>query len=415
MRCNVIFDVNKPTTIKGGATMEKSSVLNSFVSKFGEFKQNVDETLDTTVVIEKAKVKFFALRNSEWRGLCVSYCEIIEWMYEASKNDSFKFCIMLRNVLKKVEKHINKSQMIIALNDFWNKYENEGKLPPKFLEYYYERWYDDDWFNILIYGGNTYKPFAMWMYKNNTYAIDISNLLNANTQLASFEYIIREIMSDDDFAKEVFSDEYMSCFLNSVWEAVISDDVNLTIEEAITTLCKYEYPGAIKILTHAYHYFIYDTYYYECDCDCMYDLPNFNAKDFAYILDTMADYEQNVGMSVFNSDDEDRMNLNDDIEYIILNSCTQMEVRDIVWILENRFGIDPGVIEEKLFEIMTGVYSSNTLGELLDADVLNVFFQFPMGYKLFMWYFDDIVKSTDNLSFIELEDEFDIVGTFVKA
>ena len=92
-----------------------------------------------------------------------------------------------------------------------------------------------------------------------------------------------------------------------------------------------------------------------------------------------------------------------------------MEVAEIAWILENRFGVDEAVINDTIARAAILEFTCGNLNDLVHNEKLAPLFQFPVAYNLFMIYFDDIVKNTAKYAFSELEEKYGIECKVVKA
>lgn len=396
--------------------MAEGTMIDFVVKKMNECGSRLHEIVEKTVLVNRVVVKLLKIWHTSPRiEISFKYHQEISALYEGLNKNETEFYHALHKIIKRVEKHICTEEMIVALTDFWEKHE----FSPKVLEEYYEKWFTADWFKLI--SKVNYKPFWIWMFGQKIVSFDIASLISDEFDEISFSDIIQKIAEEEKYVQLVF-DINFEHFLNSVWKAVGA--TYITIDEVFSVICGNLPTYEKKILNHAYLNFMkykgYNAYENESGVNAYYCNP----EDFVYILDRMADYEYMWNSHYFSSveksrapwnKDDGEVNVVNDAPFIIINFAKHTAIKDIVWILENRFGVKEKDIDEWLFNIMNEVYTSYTLDELLEYNFLWSFFQFPIGYKLFLWNFDDIVKSYDSISFIELEDAFDIVGTFVNT
>lgn len=125
--------------------------------------------------------------------------------------------------------------------------------------------------------------------------------------------------------------------------------------------------------------------------------------DFAILLERMADFDQIDGMDHFTSDvdkvlpaelEEPIVNVLDQIEEIIDQLDIYSPFYDVIWILENRFGVDEVYLAQLLYDKICDLYGYYDLNELLRAHSLNDFFKVPDGYKLFFIYLPTIMRNS---------------------
>ena len=149
-----------------------------------------------------------------------------------------------------------------------------------------------------------------------------------------------------------------------------------------------------------------------------------SVEDFIYILNYMADYEYIAEKEVFCNTGKNEW---PDVDYdgcvdvveaaraIIYFHSLNMEVVEIAWILENRFGVEESVINDAIAESAIEEFADGNLNDLVHNEKLAPLFQFPVAYNLFTLYFDDIVKNTAKCAFAELEEKYGIECKVVKA
>ena len=427
--------------------MAKKPVAELFANKFNECKDKVNEQMRRNSVVENAKRQIVDAtrrhKHLQAYQLHALYYEAIHYLCFNLKAGEAEFYKALKKVLLRVEKQIDKKIMICALTEFWRNHPVEVAAP-NMLNEYAARWQSDesDFFSLI--GVVKYKPFWQYMLKYKFEEFNLENILKQSEDadvITRFEEIVSWIATDEDYIKvffeakfETFMEQIMQYVDYSVnyekdahivvrvgegmYQSLPQEDIgtSLTLETVFNTICNILPVYEIRMLNYMYLYYMED----ENNRDYL------SVNDFMYILNRMADYEYVTGEDVFCNTglitypnaavapdgSVDVVAAADDIIY---RHYLQMEVAEIAWILENRFGVDESVINDTIARAAILEFTCGNLNDLVHNEKLAPLFQFPVAYNLFMIYFDDIVKNTAKYAFSELEEKYGIECKVVKA
>ncbi|MBO5178879.1 MAG: hypothetical protein J6B87_00835 [Clostridia bacterium] len=397
--------------------MSKKPVVEFFEDKFIEYKGKINEQMRVSNVIENAKRQIVdASRrrmNLQKYQLHALYYEAIRYLYFNLKTGEIEFYKALKKILFKVEKQIDKKIMMCALTEFCRSHPAE--VTPNMLHEYIESWHskENDLFSLI--GVVNYKPFWQYMLKHKVNKFDLENILHqSEDKNAMLKEIISWIASDKDYV-EVFFEDYFDFFINQILQYIYYTAENveqITLEEVFGVICnalpKYE----VKLLNYTYLHYL-DKEEEEW----------LTVRDFMYILNRMADYEYATRKDVFCKTglfaslegDYRSFYVVADAHDIIYKNSLNMEVAEIAWILQNRFGVEESVINDAIAESAIEKFAGGNLNDLVHNEKLAPLFQFPVAYNLFMLYFDDIVKNTARCAFVELEEKYGIECKVIKA
>ena len=397
--------------------MTKKPFADVLTDKLNECKDKFNEQMRVSNVIENAKRQIVdASRrrmNLQKYQLHALYYEAIRYLYFNLKTGEIEFYKALKKILFKVEKQIDKKIMMCALTEFCRSHPAE--VTPSMLHEYIERWYseENDFFSLI--GVVNYKPFWQYLLNHKANKFDLENILHQSEDINDrFKDIISWIASDEDYV-EVFFEDYFDFFINQILQYIYYTAENveqITLEEVFGVICnalpKYE----VKLLNYAYLHYL-DKEEEEW----------LTVNDFMYILNRIADYEYATGEDVFCKTglfaslegDYRSFYVVADAHDIIYKHSLNMEVAEIAWILQNRFGVDESVINDAIAESAIEEFAGGNLNDLVHNEKLAPLFQFPVAYNLFMLYFDDIVKNTAKCAFVELEEKYGIECKVVKA
>lgn len=180
------------------------------------------------------------------------------------------------------------------------------------------------------------------------------------------------------------------CLMDYIWSLVSSYTIDFC--SALDTLCS-AFPSYERvILKSAYLSFMYG----EMDMD----------GDFATLIERMADFDEIEGVDHFSSDidellppelNEPVINIIDNVEEIFGMLDIGAPIANIIWILENRFGIDRTYLEQKAYDEICEIFSEYSCDELIRDRVFDEIFKLPDGYNLFLLLIPNIVRN--NLSY----------------
>ena len=293
--------------------------------------------------------------------------------------------------------------------EFW---ERHG-LASCQLECIYSKWLNYEWFTLIK--DVEYRFFWNWMFENGMEKFNVSDLVE-NTDVKLVD-IIERIASRNEYIDLIFN-KHLDEFLNSIWEAVFLTEM-LPIDEAISAIV-HQFPNyETRVLNHAYYYTM--SYFKK-------GIDPWVAKDFLYIIERMADYEYYTEKPIFSDgeaiipkNNDGHVNLNLEVEKIISNCCDDESFKDIIWILENRFNVDNEYIEECMCRVFVKLCSLHSLSEIVcgrDYEyeaVLPAMLQFSCGYRIFMIFFEDMVRKSYVKEFTILEENYGLtLETTVK-
>ncbi|MBO5178878.1 MAG: hypothetical protein J6B87_00830 [Clostridia bacterium] len=327
--------------------------------------------------------------------------EYLEVAYNKSCVTTGEFYRVFRNTIadfKFLESPLN---FIKSLLEFWDKHGLDSGV----LEDVYNKWLDYEWF--LLIPDVEYRFFWKWMFENGMKKFDMSYILENSD--VKFKDVIERIASRNEYIDLVFNKK-LDNFLSSVWEATLVTS-ELSIEEAISTIV-YQFPNyEVRILNHSYHYIIKNFAGFSKASEML-----------LYVIERMADYEYyrekpifSEGESCVPKNDDGNVNLNAEVEKIIAKCCDSMQLRDIAWILENRFNIDSEYIEECMCKRFVELCSERDLKSIVigrgcelweHRPILPIMVQFAAGYRIFLLFFEDLAKEAYNQELGMLEEKY---------
>ena len=226
----------------------------------------------------------------------------------------------------------------------------------------------------------------------------------------TFEDIINKVASAEEY-KDVLFNRNLDKFLDSIWEAVLTT-VKLPICEAIKILVNKFPDQEVKILNHAYYYFTDSS---EFD-------PQSVTEALLHVIERMADYEAGMNNNSFSEGttripynrNAGNVNIINDAALLISKFSQDKFLKDIVWILENRFNVDEDYIEDCLFEEFFNICALHDLQSLVKKDaykeyaIIDVLFQFSLGYRIFSMLFADILKRIYMYELETLEEKYGV-------
>lgn len=329
--------------------------------------------------------------------------EYLENIYVKTKLSTEQFYAVFRSFISSFDVRGCSTLFLKSVLEFW---DNHG-LKSKELETLYRKWVDIEWFMLLK--EVDYKPFWKWMFSDGMKMFDVSYIVE-NSEI-TFEDLVNKIASCDVWADILFT-KHLDAFLDSVWMAVLTT-IEVPIDKAIGTLVT-KFPNQeVKILNHAYYYFV------------DYSVPDLQSdvnEALLYVIERMADYEYGMDSTFFSegkpkipyNSNVGNVNITTDVELLIKKFSQDRLLKDIVWVLENRFNVDFDYIEECLYEEFLDVCISHDLKTIVrkkafcEYSILDVLFQFSIGYKMFSLFFDDILRRKFEYELKLLEDEYGV-------
>lgn len=128
--------------------------------------------------------------------------------------------------------------------------------------------------------------------------------------------------------------------------------------------------------------------------------------DFAILIERMADFDEIEGVNHFSSDidellppelNEPVINIINNLEEIFGMLDIGAPIADIIWLLENRFGIDRTYLEQKAYDEICEIFSEYSCDELIRDRAFDEIFKLPDGYNLFLLLIPNIVRN--NISY----------------
>lgn len=396
--------------------MSKKPVAEFFADKFNECKDKVNEEMRKNAVIANAKRQIVdasrKLKYFQAYQIHELYYEAIHYLYFNLRAGEAEFYKSLKTILLKVENKIDKKIMICALANFCENHPAE--ISPGIMYDYATRWHHRVNNNLFYLIDNTNsKPFWGWMVRHKSDDFDLLNML-CEAEL-TFEAIISWIASDEEYIEKFFEEKF-DFFMEQIVTCVTyveEENALLTLGSVFDTIWRILPKYVVKVLNYL----------------CLYCLDAetsgiLSANDFIYILNYMADYEYIAEKEVFSNagknewpdvDYEGCVDVVEEARGIIYLHSLNMEVAEIAWILQNRFGVEESVINDAIAESAIEEFDGGNLNELLHNEKLAPLFQFPVAYKLFWYYFEDIVKGIAKCAFAELEKEYGIECKVVKT
>lgn len=327
--------------------------------------------------------------------------EFLESVYVRTKLSTEQFYNVFRRLIISFDVRNCPLLFIKSILDFW---DNHG-LKSKELETLYQKWADIEWFALIK--EVEYKPFWKWMFSSGMKVFNVAYIVEYLN--VTFDELITKIASEDEYSEMLFN-KYLDKFLDSIWEAVLTT-IEVPIGHAIDALV-HEFPSyEVKILNHAYYYF------------ADYSNPDLQRdvnEALLYVIERMADYEYGMNGNFFSegtpkipyNSNVGNVNVTTAVELLIKKFSQDRLLKDIVWVLENRFNIDSDYIEECLCDEFLNICTSYDLKTLVKRNaickysILDVLFQFPLGSNLFSIFFDDIFKRIYEFELEVLEDEY---------
>lgn len=398
--------------------MKKKPIAEFFTDKFNECKDRANEQIRRNTVVANAKRQIVDASRKNRQllkyQLHALYYEAIHYLCYNLKAGEIEFYKALKKILFKVENQIDKKIMMCALTEFWRSHPAEVSY--SILNEYITRWHSEENDLFSLVGVVNYKPFWNYMLMHKIREFDLENILHQSEDKNDrFKEIISWIASDEDYV-EVFFEEEFDFFMNQIFQYIYytaDNDEQITLEEVFDVICgvlpKYE----VKLLNYA----------------CLHCLDNeseewLTVKDFMYVLNRMADYEYIAEKDVFcntgknewpDGEYEGCVDVVEKARHIVWLHSLKMEVAEIAWILQNRFGVEESVINDAIAESAIEEFADGNLNDLVHNEKLAPLFQFPVAYNLFTLYFDDIVKNTAKCAFVELEEKYGIECKVVKA
>lgn len=396
--------------------MSKRPITEILSDKFNECKDKVNEEMRKQAVINRVKRQILDASGKHRRllkhQLVALYYEAIHHLCFNIRDDETEFYKALKNVMNKVENRIDKNEMICALAQFCRNHP--ANLTPGILHDYAARWHHRVNNNLFVLINKlNYKPFWDWMISRKIDDFDLLNMIYKGE--FTFEEIISWIASDEEYTEEFFEVNF-DFFMEQVFTCVDyteGEENPLTLTKVFDTIFRILPQYEIKVLNYAFLYCLDE------------ETAGFlSVKNLVETLNYMADYEYVVGKDVFCCTGKNEWPYGDyegcvdvaEIAYdiIYMHSLT-MEVAEIAWILQNRFGVEESVIHDAIARSAIEEFADGNLNDLVHNEKLAPLFQFPVAYTIFLFYFDDIVKNTAKYAFAELEEKYGIECTVVKT
>ncbi len=175
-------------------------------------------------------------------------------------------------------------------------------------------------------------------------------------------------------------DKLLAYLWDKVWACV------MTLEEAIETVCSAFPNYEMYVLKSAF------SAYKESQILLDTNLP--------YLLERMADYDEIDGSKHFSSYVDINLpeeyygpviNIPESIEDIFELMGISSPIYDIVWLLENRFGVDGCYLERKVYDRILEILSESSLDDMAFWNGAEEFFKISDGYKLFLELLPEIM------------------------
>lgn len=394
--------------------MTKSPVMESIAGKFNECKEAVNEQMRKNAIIGRIKRQILEInkknRHVPIELLSKMYYEAICQLYYSLESNEVEFWKAFRKVIYKVGERINKKAMICAIAQFCS--EHPAELSPGILYDYAERWHSIENNLFSLVNRINYKPFWDWMIRHKIDDFDLEELISDGE--FTFEDTILWIASDEEYTEEFFETSFDFFMEQTLRYIEYSADYNnpITLEKAFRVIFSILPQYEVRILNYTYLYYMSEEEY-----------ESLTVNDFIYILNHMADYEYVTGEKTFScarvckwptGGFDGYVDVVQDAKNIIFMHSANIEVAEIVWILQNRFGIEESVINDAIAKAAIEEFAGGNLNDLLYTEKLAPLFQFPVAYNLFLLYFDDIVKNTAKYAFKELEEKYGVECEIVK-
>lgn len=328
--------------------------------------------------------------------------EYLERAYVKTRLTTEQFYGVFSNFVRSFYVRDCSTLFLKSILKFW---DNHG-LKAKELDIFYRKWLDFEWF--LLIKEIDYKPFWKWMFTDGMDKFSVAYIIeNSNV---TFEDIINKVASAEEY-KDVLFNRNLDKFLDSIWEAVLTT-VKLPICEAIKILVNKFPDQEVKILNHAYYYFTDSS---EFD-------PQSVTEALLHVIERMADYEAGMNNNSFSEGttripynrNAGNVNIINDAALLISKFSQDKFLKDIVWILENRFNVDEDYIEDCLFEEFFNICALHDLQSLVKKDaykeyaIIDVLFQFSLGYRIFSMLFADILKRIYMYELETLEEKYGV-------
>lgn len=374
--------------------MTRLPFVSSFLAKIREIREKIQRELNESAgekMVREAILQTFNTGSKEY----------LEAAYAKSSITMQDFYSTFRATIAGFKFDDCPVDFLKSVIAFWDRHG----LDSRELEVIYSKWLDYEWFFLIK--DVEYKFFWKWMFENGMKKFDMSYILENSD--VKFKDVIERIASRNEYIDLVFNKK-LDKFLSSVWEATLVTS-ELSIEEAISTIV-YQFPNyEVRVLNHAYYYIIKN----------FAGFSRASAMIFC-VLERMADYEYYKGKPIFSGgepripkNDDGNVNLNAEVERIIYSCCDSMNLRDVVWILENRFNIDTEYIEECMCKVFVELCSRWDLKTVVIGRehlnfqyraILPAMMQFADGYRIFLLFFEDLAKKAYREELGMLEEEY---------
>ena len=374
--------------------MTRLPFVSSFLERIHETRKNVRQGLAVPVVEKK-------IRDAVLQTFNTGSAEYLEIAYNKSCVTTAEFYKAFRNTIADFNFLVCPTNFIKTILDFWDKHG----LDSRELEGIYNKWVDFEWYFLI--NDVEYRFFWKWMFENAMRKFDMSYILENSD--VKFKDVIERIASRNEYIDLIFN-KHLDEFLNSVWIATLGTE-EISIKESISTIV-HQFPNyEIRVLNHAYHYIIKN-----------FDGFSKASEMLLYVIERMADYEYyrekpifSEGESCVPKNDDGNVNLNAEVKKIIAKCCDSTHLREIVWILENRFNIDSEYIEECMCKRFVELCSERDLKSIVigrgcelwkHRPILPIMVQFAAGYRIFLLFFEDLAKEAYNQELGMLEEKY---------
>lgn len=359
-----------------------------------DVKQN-KANLSAEKMIVNSMLKTFNTGNNSY----------IEEAYLSNKTTTRQFYHSFKKFLLDFRVNSCSIEFLQGILDFWEKHG----LNSSELEAMYRKWVNSEWFSLIK--DVEYKPFWNWMFTKGLDNLAISELVLSSD--ISYENLVTKFLKSVNIEVGCGERNYFICFLNKIWESVVYNNVPSTMEEAIKVLTDKLPNDNVLILNSAYWYLAENEDIFEEVSEC---------KALIAVIEKMADYEYakdedffSAGVPIAPCDfDIGTVNITRDVSLLIEKFSRSYLLKDLVWLLENRFNISCVEIENCLFEEFCDICMNYDLEEIMvtnagqSISVLSVLFCFADGEKIFNMFYDNIVTKSCRQEFEKLESEYGI-------
>lgn len=329
----------------------------------------------------------------------------IEEAYLSNKTTTRQFYNSFKMFLLDFRVSCCSIEFLQCILDFWEKHGlNSSELEPM-----YRKFVKPAWFELIK--DIEYKPFWNWMFTKGLDNLLINGLVAYSD--ISYENLVNKFLKSVNIEVGCGERDYFIKFLNQIWESVVYSKVPNTIEEAIKVLTDKLPNESVLILNSAYWYLTENEDIFEEFSEC---------KALISVIEKMADYEYATDEDFFSAGvpvppcdfDIGTVNITRDVGLLIEKFSRSYLLKDLVWLLENRFNISNGEIEDCLFEEFCDICMNYDLEEIMETNagqsisVLSVLFCFADGEKIFNMFYDSIVTKSCRQEFEKLESEYGI-------